>query len=70
MIHGKYKCDRCNKEFISKSSDEEKLLEYKMNFPECDMNAISIICDKCYKKFMKWFKTLTEKEKAIMRNDL
>lgn len=37
-------------------------------YPECKNDATESLCDDCNELFRKWFLTLTDEEKKIMRD--
>ena len=68
-----YTCARCNKTYQKTQNerwnDIKAAEEYLKSFPETKNAPTEIVCDICYKEFMKWFGQITEEEKKQMRED-
>ena len=47
---------RCHGVFDKGWSDEEATKEQKENWGNTPDNEMEILCDECYKDFMKWYK--------------
>ena len=52
---GHYRCDHCQGVFEKGRSDEEALAEAAETFPDMAEDDRAVVCDECYKDFMRWF---------------
>lgn len=64
----KYTCSHCKKTYKKVRADEECWEELKQLMPEAINDPIDVLCDVCWKEFMKWFNQLSADDKKKMRD--
>jgi 5-methylcytosine-specific restriction endonuclease McrA len=57
----KYICFHCGGTFTADWTEEEALEELKRDYPGVSQENCEVICDDCYKQFVKWKNDLIEK---------
>ena len=55
MNPDEYQCACCKGIFRKAVSDEEAMKELRENFGDVSQQDCGVLCDECYKEFMKWF---------------
>lgn len=69
MAH-RYRCEICGGRFVSHVSADAALADAIADGAVAPGDAkadLGECCDDCYQRFMAWFRTLSETEKARMR---
>jgi len=55
MKANQYRCEHCGKIDTRTTPEADMEEEHKRNFGHTDISTAVIICDDCYKEFIKWF---------------
>lgn len=66
-----YTCCGCKNTYLKPNNEEwndfKAAEEFLNNEPEAKNDATAILCEDCYNEFYKWFVTLTDEDKKMMR---
>ena len=50
-------------------NDDKAWQEHALLFPEAKNDPVDVVCNVCFKEFMRWFSKLTDVEKRKMREE-
>ena len=50
-----FQCQACGETFEKGCTDEQAFTEMKKEFGDIPEENQAVICEKCYKEFMKWY---------------
>ena len=64
-----FTCEKCQQTFIKGWSDEAAEKEFSNAPYNVAGDDRGLICDDCFKKFQKWFSTLTPDDHKKIRNE-
>lgn len=60
MVDSLYTCSSCLKTYKKTRSNDTAMAEYKKTKPlytpnaDCDLEAVEVVCDDCYKEYRSW----------------
>lgn len=67
-----FTCYKCLQTFPKQNDKEwnefEAAKEFLTLYPEAKNDPTDIVCDDCNNEFRRWFSTLTEEQKKLMRD--
>jgi hypothetical protein len=64
-----YTCEACNQVFEKGRSDDEAMAESKQMWGDIPPEDQAVICESCFREFTKWWKSLSDAERADLQRE-